>query len=108
MLGVGWLFRFLLTSLMLSTGRRHGKVLKKITWCYIFYEDHYSLCVEISLKEAGSSQMLGWCCSDSGKRSSDLDQELGQKVVSGQDSWLILEVDPTEISSGSNVDMSKR
>lgn len=51
--------------------------------------------------------MVGWCCSDSGKRSSDLDQELGQKVVSGQDSWLILKVDPTEISSGSNVDMSK-
>lgn len=38
----------------------------------------------------------------------DLDKELRQKMVLGQGSWWILKNDPTEISSGSNVDMSKR
>ena len=39
---------------------------------------------------------------------SDLDKELGEKVVSSQDSQLILRVDSTEISSGSDVNVSKR
>lgn len=42
------------------------------------------------------------------KDHSDLDKEVAEKVLSSQDSGLILKIEPTEVSSGLDVDGRQR